>query len=107
MPDILPDVKPRRGVLGFLRRYPTIAIGGGLLLVMLSVAIFAPFLWTRDPTALAPGAPHAGASAQWWFGTDMLGRDVYSRVLYGRAVSLHRRLLGRHPRLADRAGPSA
>ena len=46
MPDVLPPVKPRRGVLGFLRRYPTIAIGGGLLLAMLCSAVFAPFLWT-------------------------------------------------------------
>jgi peptide/nickel transport system permease protein len=88
LPDILPDVKPRRGVLGFLRRYPTIAIGGGLLLVMLCIAIFAPFLFTRDPRALAPALRTREPSAQWWFGTDMLGRDVYSRVLYGARVSL-------------------
>ena len=88
MPDILPDVKPRRGVLGFLRRYPTIAIGGGLLLVMLCIAIFAPFLFTRDPTALAPSLRTREPSAQFWFGSDMLGRDVYSRVLYGARVSM-------------------
>ncbi|HZH46534.1 MAG TPA: ABC transporter permease [Roseococcus sp.] len=88
LPDILPDVKPRRGVLGFLRRYPTIAIGGGLLLVMLCIAIFAPFLFTRDPTALAPSLRTREPSAQFWFGSDMLGRDVYSRVLYGARVSM-------------------
>lgn len=87
-PDILPEVKPRRGVWGFLRRYPTIAIGGSLLLVMLVVAVFAPFLWTRDPTALAPALRTREPSADFWFGTDMLGRDVYSRVLYGARVSL-------------------
>ena len=54
MPDVLPPVKPRRGFVGFLRRYPTIAIGGGLLLAMLCIAVFAPFLWTKDPTSLAP-----------------------------------------------------
>ena len=88
LPDILPDVKPRRGVIGFLRRYPTIAIGGGLLLVMLSIAILAPFLFTRDPTALAPSLRTREPSAQFWFGSDMLGRDVYSRVLYGARVSM-------------------
>jgi peptide/nickel transport system permease protein len=87
-PDILPEVKPKRGVWGFLRRYPTIAIGGGLLLVMLLVAVFAPFLWTKDPTALAPALRTREPSADFWFGTDMLGRDVYSRVLYGARVSL-------------------
>lgn len=88
LPDILPDVKPRRGVIGFLRRYPTIAIGGTLLLIMLAIAIFAPFLFTRDPTALAPSLRTREPSAQFWFGSDMLGRDVYSRVLYGARVSM-------------------
>jgi len=88
MPDILPAVKPKKGFIGFLRRNPTIAIGGFLLLAMLFVAVFAPFLWTKDPTALAPALRTREPSAQWWFGTDMLGRDVYSRVLYGTRVSL-------------------
>jgi peptide/nickel transport system permease protein len=88
MPDVLPPVKARRGFLGFLWRYPTIAIGGFLLLLMLSVAVFAPFLFTKDPTALAPALRTREPSAQFWFGSDMLGRDVYSRVLYGARVSL-------------------
>ena len=88
MPDILPPVKPRKGFIGFLRRNPTIAIGGFLVLSMVFVAVFAPFLFTKDPTALAPAMRTREPSAQWWFGTDMLGRDVYSRVLYGTRVSL-------------------
>jgi len=88
MPDILPPVRARKGFLGFLRRNPTIAIGGLLVLLMVGVAAFAPFLWTKDPTALAPALRTREPSAQWWFGTDMLGRDVYSRVLYGARVSL-------------------
>ena len=88
MPDIMPPVKVRRGILGFLWRNPTIAIGGGLLLAMVFVAVFAPFLGTKDPTALAPALRTREPSATFWFGTDMLGRDVYSRVLYGARVSL-------------------
>jgi len=88
MRDIMPPVNPRKGFLGFLWRNPTIAIGGFLVLLMIGVAIFAPFLFTRDPTALAPALRTREPSAQWWFGTDMLGRDVYSRVLYGARVSL-------------------
>ncbi|MGG5811191.1 ABC transporter permease [Falsiroseomonas sp. CW058] len=88
MPDILPAVTPKRGFIGFLRRNPTIALGGLLVLLMIGVAVFAPFLWTKDPTALAPALRTREPSAQWWFGTDMLGRDVYSRVLYGTRVSL-------------------
>lgn len=87
-PDILSNVKPRRGVIGFLQRYPTIAIGGGLLILMLIIAVFAPYFWTVDPTALAPARRTREPSAMYWFGTDMLGRDVYSRVLFGSRVSL-------------------
>ena len=88
MPDVLPPIRARRGFWGFLRRYPAIAIGGGLLLVMLFVAVFAPFLGTKDPTSLAPALRTREPGAQFWFGSDMLGRDVYSRVLYGARVSL-------------------
>jgi len=88
LPDVLPPVKPKKGFIGFLRRHPTIAIGGGLLLIMVLIAIFAPYLWTVDPTALAPARRTRAPSAQYWFGTDMLGRDVYSRVMYGARVSL-------------------
>ncbi|MBC7433749.1 MAG: ABC transporter permease [Rubritepida sp.] len=88
MPDVLPPVRARRGLWGFLRRYPTMAIGGGLLLLMLLMAVFAPFLWTKDPTSLAPALRTREPGAQFWFGSDMLGRDVYSRVLYGARVSL-------------------
>jgi len=88
LPDIMPPVKARKGFWGFLLRYPTIGIGGALLLVMLVIAVFAPLLWTADPTALAPALRTREPSARFWFGTDMLGRDVYSRVMYGARVSL-------------------
>jgi len=88
MPDVLPPVKARKGLLGFVRRNPTMAIGGFLLLTMIFIAVFAPLLWTTDPTALAPARRTREPSAMYWFGTDMLGRDVYSRVLYGARVSL-------------------
>ena len=88
MPDVLPPVK-RRGRVGmFIYRYPTMAIGGALLLVMLFIAVAAPLLFTVDPTALAPARRTRAPSATYWFGTDMLGRDVYSRTLYGTRVSL-------------------
>lgn len=87
-PDILPPVRRRKGLLGYAFRYPTIAFGGALLLVMVFIAVFAPFLGTIDPTALSPVRRTREPSAQFWFGTDMLGRDIYSRVLYGTRVSL-------------------
>jgi peptide/nickel transport system permease protein len=88
LPDLLPAVRLRRGLLGFLRRYPTIAVGGAMLLLMLLMAVFAPYLGTVDPTALAPARRLRPPSWEHWFGTDMLGRDLYSRVVYGARVSL-------------------
>jgi peptide/nickel transport system permease protein len=88
LPDLMLPVKVRRGVLGFLRNNPTVAIGGALLLLLVLIGIFAPYLWTVDPTALAPARRTRPPSELYWFGTDALGRDVYSRVLYGTRVSL-------------------
>lgn len=88
LPDVLPPAKQRGRVMGFIHRHPTIAVGGALVVLMVLIAIFAPFLFTKDPTALAPARRTREPSALYWFGTDMLGRDVYSRVLYGARVSL-------------------
>ena len=70
------------------RRHPTAIAGGVVLLLMVAVALFAPWLGTTDPLALSPIRRLKPPSAEHWFGTDMIGRDVYSRVLYGSRVSL-------------------
>ena len=70
------------------RRHPTAIVGGVVLLAMILIAVFAPWLGTVDPQALAPVKRLKQPSAEYWFGTDMLGRDVYSRVIYGARVSL-------------------
>src|ERR1700687_2774113 len=70
------------------RRHPTALIGGVILICMVAIAIFAPWLGTIDPQAVAPIKRLRPPSAGFWFGTDMLGRDVYSRVVYGARVSL-------------------
>jgi peptide/nickel transport system permease protein len=88
LPDLMLPAKVRRGVLGFLRNNPTVAIGGVLLLILILIGIFAPYLGTVDPTAIAPAKRTRAPSADFWFGTDLLGRDIYSRVLYGSRVSL-------------------
>jgi peptide/nickel transport system permease protein len=88
LPAVLPVPKQRGQVAGFVYRHPTVVVGGLILLIMLLIAIFAPWLDTRDPTALSPVRRLREPSMQYWFGTDMLGRDVYSRVLYGARVSL-------------------
>jgi peptide/nickel transport system permease protein len=88
LPDIFPAAKPRGRVWGFVRRHPAIAVGGALVLLMLLMALLAPYLWTVDPTTLATHRRTREPSAAYWFGTDMLGRDIYSRVLFGARVSL-------------------
>ena len=87
-PTMLPVPKERGRIMGFIHRHPTIVVGGLLVGLMILIAIFAPYLGTVDPTALAPAQRTRQPSALYWFGTDMLGRDVYSRVMYGSRVSL-------------------
>ena len=70
------------------RRHPTALIGGVILIVMVAIAILAPWMGTIDPQAVSPVKRLKPPSADFWLGTDMLGRDVYSRVVYGARVSL-------------------
>jgi peptide/nickel transport system permease protein len=70
------------------RRHPTALAGAVVLLLMVVVAIAAPWLGTTDPLSVSPIRRLKPPSAEYWFGTDMLGRDVYSRVIYGARVSL-------------------
>jgi peptide/nickel transport system permease protein len=71
-----------------LRRHPTAIVGGVVLLLMILVALLAPWLGTVDPQAVTPVKRLRQPGAEFWFGSDMMGRDVYSRVLYGARVSL-------------------
>ena len=88
LPDVLPPRKPRGRTMLFVYRHPAIAWGGLLLGLIVLMAVLAPYLFTVDPTALAPAKRTRAPSALYWFGTDMLGRDIYSRVVYGARVSL-------------------
>lgn len=70
-----------------LRTWP-IRIAVSVLLILILLAVFAPWLGTVDPTELSPGERLRGISAAHWLGTDVLGRDVYSRAIYGSRISL-------------------
>ena len=70
------------------RRHPTALIGGAILVAMVVIALAAPWVGTVDPLAVFPSQRLHPPSAESWLGTDMLGRDVYSRVVYGARVSL-------------------
>jgi peptide/nickel transport system permease protein len=83
-------------------RNPNVIFGGAILLIMVAIAALAPFLGTVDPTRIDPAARNKKPGTEITFrledgktakrtvlmGTDSLGRDVYSRVLYGTRVSL-------------------
>ena len=67
---------------------PTMASGLVIVLLMVLIAISAPVLFTEDPNAVEPRNRFVGPSTDNWFGTDVVGRDVYSRTIYGSRVSL-------------------
>jgi peptide/nickel transport system permease protein len=72
----------------FARRNPTMVAGGLLLLGMVLLAAFAPYLRTVNPVEMNPVERLRAPSGVHWFGTDMYGRDSFSRVVYGSRVSL-------------------
>ena len=92
----------RRSLWLVALRNPNVIVGGFILLVMLVIAILAPFLGTVDPTRIDPAARNKKPGTEITMrlddgtsvkrvaimGTDSLGRDVYSRVIYGTRVSL-------------------
>jgi peptide/nickel transport system permease protein len=71
----------------FLRRYPMVVTGGGLLGLMTLAAIAAP-LFAGDPLTMLPAQRLLPPSAEHWLGTDHLGRDVFARTVHGARVSL-------------------
>ena len=79
---------PRMTLRETLRRHPTMILGGTVLTLLILMAIFAPLLTSLDPNALRPPRRLRWPNAEYWFGTDMIGRDIYSRILYGARVSL-------------------
>jgi len=76
------------GLFPFLRRYPLVVIAGLILGLIVLAAVFAPFMLTRDPTSMSPLQRLRPASEAYWLGTDHLGRDVWSRLVYGARVSV-------------------
>ncbi|MCC6328825.1 MAG: ABC transporter permease [Acidobacteria bacterium] len=63
-------------------------IGIAIAAAVVLAAIFAPFLATHDVTAQDLAIRFAPPSAEHWFGTDALGRDIYSRLIFGARISL-------------------
>src|SRR5450432_56733 len=76
---------PRRR---WLRRYALAVAGGVVILFWFAVAFLAPVISPYNPNFVDIAARLQAPSAAHWMGTDALGRDVFSRVLFGSRISL-------------------
>lgn len=70
------------------RRNPLMIVGSLIILGLILVALLAPLLATHNPFAQVLADRLLSPSADHWFGTDSLGRDIYSRVIFGSRVTL-------------------
>ncbi|TIL64216.1 ABC transporter permease [Mesorhizobium sp.] len=69
------------------RRHPLVLAGGGLLALLTLLALAAP-LYADDPVNMNPFKRLQPPSAEMWFGSDNLGRDVFARTIFGARISL-------------------
>ncbi|CAG9197405.1 ABC transporter permease [Paraburkholderia caribensis] len=79
--------RKRRGVVRFMRNRAAV-FGAVLVALIVVMAVFAPWLTQYDPVQASFMTVRQAPSAAHWFGTDELGRDVLSRLLYGARASL-------------------
>jgi peptide/nickel transport system permease protein len=87
-PEAEPERRPRRGLLWHARRHPTVAIGCAILALMVGLTLAAPWLTDYDPLVIEAIARLEPPSAEHLLGTDAIGRDLWSRAIYGGRVSL-------------------
>ncbi len=94
LPVPMRSLRDRGEVLARLLRHPTASLGGVLLAAYIAVAVLAPMLAPLDPgradleQRLLPPAWEMGGAWRHLFGTDQLGRDVLSRMIFAARVSL-------------------
>jgi peptide/nickel transport system permease protein len=71
----------------FARRHPTVVASTAVLLILVILTVASPYL-SSNPLDISPRNRLKAPSTEHWFGTDNLGRDIYSRTLHGGRVSL-------------------
>ena len=69
-------------------RHPSLILGAAIVLTMLAVAVFAPWLTRYDPEQMDMANRLSGPNAQHILGTDNFGRDLWTRVAFGARISL-------------------
>lgn len=72
----------------FAKKNPTFILYCVLALVVVLIAVFAPLIATHDPYAAVLADAVQPPSSEHWFGTDKMGRDLFSRVIFGARTSL-------------------
>src|SRR5829696_4600591 len=77
-----------QSVLHFVRRYPRIAGFGVFVAALLTICLLAPVIAPYNPRETNTTVRLASPSSEHWMGTDQLGRDIYSRVLFAGRVSI-------------------
>ena len=86
-------LRPKRTVMDhvgfFITRKPLGAAGALVAILLVLIAIFAPFIANHDPYEVNPKLRFSAPSTETYFGGDHLGRDVYSRIVYGARISLY------------------
>ena len=85
---VSPTEVRRERIGSILRRHPRLVVGGGLVILLVLVAIFAPLLTSYDPVVGDISDSLQPPSAAHWLGTDDQGRDMLARVMYGARISL-------------------
>lgn len=80
--------QPYQKIRALVRSRPLLPLGLAVLLWVLAWAIWPGLFSHYDPLLGVPSQALQGPSAQHWFGTDQLGRDLYSRAVQGAAISL-------------------
>ena len=83
-----PQVAASRAVVRRLLRRPAAAAGLVVITLFVGIAIFAPWIAPYDPIATSFSTVRKAPSALHWFGTDEIGRDVLSRIVFGARASL-------------------
>ena len=86
--DLQPDVGVRASIINMFRTNHAALAGLIVILLIILAAVFAPLITRYDPNALNLANMRKPPSAEHWFGTDDMGRDVFSRVIYGGRLSL-------------------
>jgi peptide/nickel transport system permease protein len=78
----------RRRIVGNARHNPLAAAGAALIVIFVIFALCAPWIAPQDPAAINLPMRLENPSHAHWFGTDELGRDILSRIVYGARISM-------------------